>query len=373
MPFTALPHVHRAWLAALLLVIVATSGCLGGEARSEWAFDVTQLDTAYGAGARGKGVVVAIIDTGVNVKHPALDHLRDGKTDNGELIAFRDFIGGVDGVNKAFDKEGHGSHVIGIMSARGSSFGDKLVNGGVDLLGASPGVQLVVARVCGDENCDATKIDDAIRWATQNGADVIGLSLGGAQLPLLQGVLQPEQGQVQEAITAAINDAIDRGVVVVAAAGNEQDDGAEDVSFPASIPGVIAVGAVGKSLQVASFSNHGDSQANRCTSGPLVTQGRCHPNQKPELVAPGVGILSAWTSDAYVRADGTSQATPFVTSAVALLLEGKPPLASRGDVNQIKQVLMDTAKELGGQSTPHDDAAGYGLVQVQSALTAYTG
>ena len=154
----------------------------------------------------------------------------------------------------------------------------------------------------------------------------------------------------------------------VAAAGNEQDDGATDVAFPATIEGVLAVGAIDKAGRVAGFSNHGDDQANQCTGGSIFQSGRCHPHMKPELVAPGVGILSAWSGDAYVRADGTSQATPFVTSVVALMLEAGGPLDSRSDVNVLKRALMDTAKPVDGQALPHDDEAGYGIVQADAAI-----
>jgi serine protease AprX len=99
--------------------------------------------------------------------------------------------------------------------------------------------------------------------------------------------------------------------------------------------------------------------------------GRCDPDKKPELVAPGVEVLSAWTEGNYVRATGTSQACPFVTSTVALLLEGRPDLTSRSEVERLKEVLEQTALHVGGQKTPHDDAAGYGIVQAKAAYDAY--
>ncbi len=351
-------------LAIAVVLAVVTSGCLGSEARSEWAFDAVQLD---GTGKTGLGVRVAVIDTGINVGHPALEHLVDGDKKNGELIAFRDFLDNQDGVGNARDPNGHGSHVIGIMAARGSSFGDKLTNGGVDLRGASPGIELLVARVCNEDTCDAEAIPQAIQWARAQGADIISLSLGGT------GGLDQLFGLVRDDMTAQIQNALDAGILVVAAAGNDQQEGADDVAFPASIEDVIAVGAVNDDLRVASFSQHGDPDRNTCPSNPLLGDGRCSPDQKPEVVAPGTMILSAWTGNSYVRASGTSQATPFVTSALALLLEGKPDLRDRSDVNQIKQVLRNTAKPLADQERPHDDAAGYGLLQAKRALEAYKG
>lgn len=361
-------------IAALLalLVVLPLSGCLGGEERTEWAYSMTQLADAAKAGRTGQGVVVAILDTGINVRHPSLDHLVDGDDENGELIAFKDFLGGAAGVGAAFDDDGHGSHVAGIIAARGSSFGDKLVYGGVDLKGGAPNVRLVVARVCGGDACDANAIPAAVRWAVGQGADVISLSLGGeAGLPLF--------GLFQDDLTLSINQAINQGVVVIASAGNggpgaPPDQQTDDVGSPANISGVIAVGAVEKDGQVADISSRGDDAGNPCRGTlppPIGSIGRCDPNRKPELVAPGVGILSAWKGDAYVRATGTSQATPFVTAVVALMLEGKADLASRSDVEHVKQVLVNTALPVDGQATPHDEAAGYGIVQAEAALQAY--
>ncbi len=354
----------RAVLPVALFLAAALGGCLGGEARTEWAFEITGL--ADVEGRTGRGVVVAVLDTGVNVGHPSLDHLVDGDSANGELTRFRDFIGGKDGVAAAFDDDGHGTHVVGILAARGSRASDKLLYGGVDLRGGSPGIELVVARVCDEETCDAAAIPQAIRWAVEEGrADVLSLSLGGqSALPALF------DDALESDLEAAIREAVDQGVVVVAAAGND-GPGNTDVSTPADIPDVIAVGAIGKDGKVADLSSRGDDAGNPCTPLPLQTLGRCDPSKKPELVAPGVDILSSWTGDSYARATGTSQATPFVSAVVALLLEGKPKLRDRADVLEVKEVLMETARPVAGQVEPHDEAAGYGIVQAVAALRAY--
>ncbi len=352
-------------LFASLFVSIALAGCVGDIQRTEWAYDVTDIDGVPGTGAR---VRVAVLDTGINTAHPSLDHLVDGKAANGELIAFKDFMSSREGVSQAYDDDGHGSHVVGIMAARGGKSGG-LLAGGFDLHGGSPGIQLMVARVCNQESCDSTAIRRAVDWSVSNGAHVISMSLGGVS------TLLPFDDD--DPIRASINNALDQGIVVVAAAGNGGPGAAEgerrsDVSFPADVPDVIAVGAISRDGSVASISSRGD---NSCLIGQI---GRCRdPDRKPELVAPGVGILSAWTGSDYVEATGTSQATPFVTSVVALLLEprvgsdGKSPLRDRGDVETLKRVLVDTAKPVAGQSQPHDDAAGYGIVQAGAAFRAY--
>lgn len=351
----------RGLAVATLLLVVAVAGCLGGPERSDWAYDATQLSTLASAGKTGRGIVVGVLDTGIDPGHPSLGHLRNGKTDDGELIAYRDFLTGAQGVDEAEDPDGHGTHVVGIMSARPSGFTDRLLSGGVKLRGGSPDVQLVVARVCNASSCDGQVIPQAIRWATDQGADVLSLSLGGnSDIP---GFLNDA---LQDDLEAAIQRAVNRGVVVIASAGNSGDE-ADDVAAPANIPVVIAVGAVDKDLAAADFSQGGDPAANNCRRELLQLVGRCPPNQKPELVAPGVDILSTYARDTYATASGTSQATPFVTSAVALILQDRPPLSGAADVKALKQALVDSARKLPDQDRPHDNHAGYGLVQAQAA------
>ena len=364
-------------LAAALLL----AGCFGGQKRSEWAYDDIQVDELAKDGRTGQGVVIAVLDTGIDVDHPSLDHLVDGDPGDGELIAFRDYIEPAVGVEHARDPDGHGSHVIGIMSARGSSGSDKVLYGGIDLKGAAPQAQLVVARVCSGTSCDVIALPQAVRWAVEQGADVISLSLGGSS------GLPPVVDQVvQDDLELAIELAIDQGVVVVAAAGNEgrrcpEDAGPQpggDVSSPANIPHVIAVGATDKAGKVWCGSSRGeDGGLNECRDLgipllPIPDIGRCDPHRKPELVAPGVEILSAWAGGEYGWATGTSQAVPFVSASVALMLQGRGDLAGRADVVAVKQALVDSAQPIEGQALPHDEAAGYGLLQAAAAVRAYT-
>jgi subtilisin family serine protease len=363
------PMRLRLVLLAVLPLLPAFAGCLGtGSGRTEWAYDVTQLQDLAAAGRTGRGVTVAFLDTGINVQHPSMKHLRDGDQSNGELVAFRDFLGNANTVAAAFDDDGHGTHVAGILAARGGTSLDKL--GGIDLEGGAPGAKLVVARVCSHDACDATVLPAAINWAVSQGADVVSLSLGG-QFGLPDAVTERN-------IESAVQSAVDSGTVVLAAAGNggpcaPADKRSTDVESPADIEDVIAVGATDPDGHVACFSSRGDDAGHPCRNVALPggLGGRCPPNQKPELVAPGVGIVSAWAGKEYRSADGTSQATPFVTAAVALILEGRPDLAGRSDVLRLKQALVQTAQPVAGQVRPHDPAAGYGLVQAAAALKAF--
>lgn len=352
----------RALALAATLLLPLLAGCMGGSARTQWAFEATQLDEV---GRTGRNVVVAVLDTGINPSHAALTHMFDGDRTNGEVTAFRDYLNGQSGVAAAYDDAGHGSHVAGIIAARGSSLSDKLVYAGVNLLGGAPDVEMVVAKVCGAQQCRAEAIPSAVQWAVDQHADVISLSLGGNRSRDIFTSLQRDD------LTRAIQAAVARGVVVVASAGNN-GAGAQDVSTPADIPEVIAVGAIQEDGSVWSGSSRGSAAANECQRLPIIGErGRCPPNQKPELVAPGVDILSSWTGDSYVRATGTSQATPFVTAVVALMLEDKPSLTDKAGVMRVKQALVDSARPVAGQARPHDNAAGYGLVQAQAAIAAY--
>lgn len=353
--------------AVALLALPVLAGCIGGEGHSEWAYDVTQLDAARDDGYTGAGIRVGVVDTGIDVTHPSMDHLVDGDDSNGELKGFRDYLRDRFGVDHAHDASGHGTHVTGIISARGSSFQDRLLYGGIDLRGGSQDVLLYVAKVCDEETCSSSALTESLRWMRQQDLDVVSLSLGGQRNPLA----------INDANRNEINAMIDAGTVVIASAGNSGPCGEEttsDVDAPADIRGVIAVGAIDDDLEVSCISSRGNNGGtNACRTSVFGQQlGRCDPNKKPELVAPGVDILSAWKDGQYVRATGTSQAAPFVTSAVALMLEARGvSLDSREQVMQVKQVLADTARDLQGQSTPHDPAAGYGLVQATAAIDAY--
>ncbi|MHB8632453.1 MAG: S8 family serine peptidase, partial [Thermoplasmatota archaeon] len=105
--------------ACAIAFVALLSGCMGAAgARTQWAFQMTQLDVA---GRTGYGVTVAVLDTGIDTTHSALRHLVDGDLQNGELVAFKDFISHHDGVAAAYDDNGHGTHVAGIIAAEGSS------------------------------------------------------------------------------------------------------------------------------------------------------------------------------------------------------------------------------------------------------------
>ncbi|NDH23742.1 MAG: hypothetical protein EBY49_07285 [Actinobacteria bacterium] len=215
-------------------------------------------------------------------------------------------------------------------------------------------------------------VAQAIDWCVASGAHVVSLSLGGAP-----GILPFSFGGGDRSSGDAANDAIDEGVYVVAAAGNdggENDDG--DVAHPASEASVIAVGGVTLQGTHWSGSSEGDNNG-RILPLPVLLP-RNDPDRKPEVVAPAEAVPVLLNDGSWGLADGTSAATVYVTGAIALLLESKPELipgenaGNAENVETVKQWLMDSVTPQEGQAG-HDDQYGYGLLNIRALLDASQG
>lgn len=339
---------RRILLFSTVIALTATSGCIGWITGSSgfgetWHLDMVGATELQERGLTGAGVQVAVIDTGVDQAHPEFA---------GVPIRWLDIVNN----RKApYDNHGHGTHVAGVIVAQGDWH---TWLSGFELRGVAPGVTLIAVKaIAYDGKGDETNVARGVITALENGADIIVLSLGGGNLPAL--------GSATE---HAVEKALDAGVFVVAAAGNSPQDGDGcRVTSPANVEGVIAVGAVGRDGKVAAFSCRGDDSP--------VTLER-DPHRKPELVAPGVDILSGWADGKYVQASGTSQAAPVVAGVLALALEEHPEFRrdSRDRVLQVKELLMTTAKKVGPleglPKNAHDPAYGYGLVDGPALLRA---
>ena len=293
----------------------------------------------------GYGVDVCIVDTGIDLSHPDLAHL--------ELAGWKDFISNR---GEPYDDQGHGTSMAGILVADGG------------MKGVAPEVELVVAKaLSGNGTGDDGIVADAIDWCVDQGSHIISLSLGGAP-----GLLPFNPFGGRDSSDAA-DDAIDQGIVVIAAAGNDggpDDDG--DVAHPSSERLVISVGGHTEDGIHWSGSSTGDNNGNLL---PLILP-RQDPHKKPEVVAPAEGVPVVNNDGTWSIVDGTSAATVFVTGAIALLLEAQPSLAgnetsgSSASVIQIKQALMDTAKPQPGQDG-HDDDYGYGMLQIENLINSF--
>ena len=304
--------------------------------------DLVQIDEV---GGDGTGVKVCIVDSGIDISHPDLSSIN--------LVAWQDFIGNQD---TPYDDQGHGTSMAGIL------VGDGYIEG------VAPNVELVVAKALSENGSGEDSIvAEAIDWCEDQGVQIISLSLGGAP-----GLIPFNPFSGRDSSDAA-SDAIDLGIVVIAAAGNDggpDDDG--DVAHPSSERLVISVGGHTEDGSHWSGSSTGDNNGNLL---PLILP-RQDPHKKPEVVAPAEGVPVVNNDGTWSIVDGTSAATVFVTGAIALLLEAHPNLAgnetsgSSDTVIQIKQALMDTAKPQPGQDG-HNDDYGYGRLQIENLINSF--
>lgn len=248
-----------------------------------WAMPVLQAEKAWRV-STGAGVVVAVLDTGVDASHPDLQ---------GALVAGKNAIGG-DGSAPTWDGNGHGTHVAGTIAAR--------ANNGKGIAGLAPGSKVMPVKVLDANGAGwASDVAAGIRWAVDHGADVLNLSLSG-----------PASSTMQPAIEYAVS----KRVTVVAAAGNS---GANSSGYPGAYPGVISVSALARpGSSLASFSNRGSGV---------------------DIAAPGQSILST-VPGGYSSYSGTSMAAPHVAAAAALVL-AKNPTAN------LHSLLAKTATDLG--------------------------
>lgn len=255
------------------------------------------------AGFTGKGVSVAVLDTGVDASHPDLA---------GKVVAARNFTEATDA-----DTVGHGTHVASTIAGTGAASGGKY-------RGVAPDATIVSAKVCGDESCADSALLAGMQWAAADQhAKVVNLSLGGPDTP----DVDPLEKAVNT-LTAQY------GTLFVVAAGNG-GPAAATLSSPGSADAALTVGAVDASDKMAGFSSRGPRTGDSAV--------------KPDITAPGVGIVAARAKDTsmgtpvddrYTAASGTSMATPHVAGAAALLVQQHPTWAADG----YKAALMASAK-----------------------------
>jgi len=290
----------------------------------QWQLPHIGLETAWDTTQGKDSVIVAIVDSGVDLSHPDLaSHVIQGRN----VIA---------GNNTPEDDQGHGTHVAGIVGA--------MTNNHLGIAGIAWHVKLMPVKVLDSSGSGtSTQVATGVRWAVDHGARVINLSLGG------------------KSSSATLRDAIDyayaHDVLVVAAAGNAYQDGNPPI-YPAAYPHVLAVAATDDQDRHASYSS----------SGPFV-----------DVAAPGGDpssnadqndrhwILSTYwrgSNYAYAFLAGTSQAAPHVSGLAALLLSLNPRLS----VDDLTQIITGTAVDV--ESPGRDDLTGYGRINVAAAVAA---
>ncbi|MDZ8066130.1 MAG: S8 family peptidase [Nostoc sp. DedQUE08] len=279
---------------------------LGG---NNWGADLVKAPEVWAHGYTGKGVVVAVVDTGVDYNH---EDLKNNIWTNSKEIAGNgiddDGNGYVDDTygwnfadqnNNTLDDNGHGTHVSGTIAGENNNYG---------VTGIAYDAKIMPVKALDSSGSGSySSISKGIRYAVDNGANVINLSLGG--------------GSSNRTLESAINYASSKGVIVVMAAGNDGDSSPDYPARYASKSG-IAVGAVDKNNNLADFSN-------RSGTNPIAY-----------VTAPGVKVYSSVPNNQYATYSGTSMAAPHVAGIVALMLSANSNLTDA----QVRQIVTETAE-----------------------------
>ncbi len=291
---------------------------------TDWPADGSPSDTLYGDQAdltqigvpaawrstRGDpAIVVAVLDSGVDLTHPDLEGVA--------VVSPRNVVWNSGDIS---DDVGHGTHVTGTILAD--------TDNALGIAGIAPASTLMPVKLT-DAGTGLALSDalDAVDWAREHDADIISMSFGG--------LLTPEQVALSLPTFTAARDA---GILMVAAAGN---DGMAERAYPASFPGVISVSAVDGTDAIADFSNSG---------------------RAVDIAAPGVHIKSLVPGGGYKAESGTSMATPHVSGVAALVWAARPDL----DAAQLEAVLRASALDLGPVGP--DVVFGDGRIDAAAAL-----
>ena len=347
---------------SLAAVVPAATGGVGATARpsraalqvddplapAQWYLQRTHVFDAWNVLPPLAPVRVAIVDSGVDVGHPEF---------SGRVVAARSFVDG-----PVRDTQGHGTIVAGIVGAGSDN--------AIGITGLAPSADLIIARVVRSDRSIPVKAEaQAIRWAVARGARVINMSLGGLRDPL-----DPSRDDYSSVEAAAIRYAVSKGVLVVAAVGNSDQAPREPwpfATYPAALPHVLGVSAIGRSGGVPSFSNR-DRIYN-------------------DIAAPGVAILSTFpraltadrescaeqgyticATEEFVDPEGTSFAAPQATAVAANLLALMPDLRAE----QVAEIIQRSATDAGaatgcGACAPGRDAlTGWGELDGAAAIRA---
>lgn len=285
--------------------------------------EVLTVKDAWDLGITGKGIGVAVIDTGV-YPHPDLGD---------RLIAFKDYCNGRDGVENAYDDNGHGSHCAGLVAGDGSKADGKYK-------GPAFEANIIGVKVLdGQGGGSLANVIKGVQWCIENkekyGIKVISMSLGaGSNLK-----------EKDDVVVLAVQKALDAGLIPVIAAGNS-GPGRETVGTPGIGADLLTVGAYDDKNTA---THDDDTMAFFSSRGPTTRD----KNIKPDIAAPGVNMVSHRSpgseidhanvgklGDYYVLLSGTSMATPVTAGVAALVCQANPNLSAR----EVMKLLKDTAE-----------------------------
>ncbi|CAD6493156.1 MAG: Subtilase family protein [Candidatus Argoarchaeum ethanivorans] len=279
----------------------------------------------------GSNITIAIIDTGIDASHEWLDDLDDNSsTDDPKVIAFKDYV---NFFTEPYDDDGHGTHCAAIAAGTG---------GGTKYTGVAVNANLVGVKVLDKTGYGSdSDVIAGLEWCVEKKnmyrIKIISMSLG-----------DDYNNNGTTPLEMACDHAVDNGIVVCVAAGNDGNDTAT-VGDPACAKKVITVGSVDDDITIADSSSRGPTLDGRI---------------KPEVCAVGVSVTSAkaGTAGGYVTMSGTSMTAPHVAGVAALMLEYNPDLTP----DRVRQILMDTATDRG--ETGPDNNYGWGVVNATDAI-----
>ena len=315
---------NRCFVPASAVTVRATRSSSRPDPAHSWCLDL--IGVSPESTHLGRGATVAVLDTGIDVGHPDLSQRM---RENGQAACF------VPG-ESVHDGHGHGTHCAGVVGGpRRSRSGTRY--------GVAPEVRLLVGKVLSDLGTGFTDwILEGIDWAAANGARAISLSC------LSNRSAGEPHSVVYERVAESLLES-SPGTLLLAPTGNASARPwhTQPVDNPAACPSLVAVAAVRRARQVASFSGRKMDEAGEVN-----------------LSAPGVGVHSAWTGGGFRSLSGTSMAVPHVAGVAALYLEERPSLTAL----ELRRALESRARPLG-------DARDYGrgLVQASAGLAGQAG
>jgi len=296
---------------------------------SDTQLNLINVPPLHEDGLNGRDIIIGVFDTGFLTDHPAFDFI--------DILATYDFINDDEDVSDNDQTQmNHGTAVLSIVGGRDEG----------ELYGPAYGATYVLAKtesVSEEIQAEEDNFIAALEWADSIGCDIVSASLGYIDwytFSELDGNTSP--------LTNACDAAVQRGMTVVVAGGNERDDSWGHINVPADGDSVIAVGAVNRDGTLASFSSPGPSADGRI---------------KPDIMAQGTAVVSASLSGGYKYSSGTSAATPLTAGAIALLLQSHPQW---GPID-VRTALWGTASEPNDEQELPNNDFGYGIVNAAEA------
>ncbi|MCD4782343.1 MAG: S8 family peptidase [Candidatus Eremiobacteraeota bacterium] len=294
------------------------------------------IDKVWDKGYKGKGVTIAVIDTGI-AQHP---DIKD------RIVGFKDFV---NDKTEAYDDNGHGTHCSGIAAGDGTASEGKYK-------GAAPEASLVGVKVLsGSGSGSFSDVISGIQWVVEQkdelNIDVISMSLGG----------YASGSYKDDPVAQAVEAAVSKGIITCIAAGNSGPSG-ETIGTPATAPHVITVGALDDKGTV---EREDDTIAYFSSRGPTTVDGL----PKPDILTPGVRITAPKNTGGYTTMSGTSMACPLAAGMAALIKNASPTVTP----GELKGVVMGTADSIANIEGLDHNNQGAGAFDIAGAIEQLTG